>query len=137
MTKHIEIVPFRPRHRRQAGRRTQRNVNLRTPHPARVARLLALAHHIEARIASGEFRDYAAVARAHGLTRARLTQIMNLLLLAPAIQEDILHLEVLPGPEPVTERQLRQILKSVVWQEQRAMWHALLASRRPTNANLR
>jgi hypothetical protein len=44
------------------------------------------------------------VARAHGLTRARFTQVMNLLLLAPPIQEDVLHLEVLLGREPISER---------------------------------
>ena len=95
---------------------------LRTPHPARVARLLALAHDIETRIEAGELRDYADVARAHGLTRARLTQVMNLLLLAPPIQEDVLHLEVLPGREPISERDLRRVLQSLVWEEQIATW---------------
>jgi len=38
----------------------------------------------------GEMRDYADVARLGYVTRARLTQIMNLLLLAPDIQEALL-----------------------------------------------
>jgi hypothetical protein len=42
-----------------------------------------LAHRIDAMVRTGEFRDYADAARALGLTRARITQITNLLLLAP------------------------------------------------------
>lgn len=115
----VENIAFQPRHRRRA----EREEGLRTPHPGRVARLLALAHDIEARIEAGE-RDDADVARAHGLTRARLTQVMNLLLLAPPIQEDVLHLEVLPGREPISERDLRRVLASLVWEEQVARWRA-------------
>ena len=122
----VEKIAFQPRHRRQAFRRAEREEGLRTPHPARVSRLLALAHDIEARIEAGEFRDYADVARAHGLTRARLTQAMNLLLLAPPIQEDVLHLEVLPGREPISERDLRRVLKSLVWEEQVTTWRTVL-----------
>jgi hypothetical protein len=118
----VEKIAFRPRHRRQASRRAVREEGLRSPHPARVARLLALAHDIEARIEAGEYHDYADVARAHGLTRARLTQVMNLLLLAPSIQEEILHLDVLPGREPISERHLRRVLKSLVWEEQVVVW---------------
>jgi hypothetical protein len=118
----VEKIAFKPRHRRQAFRRAEREAGLRTPHPARVGRLLALAHDIEARIEAGEFHDYADVARAHGLTRARLTQVMNLLLLAPSIQEEVLHLEVLPGREPISERHLRRVLRSLVWEEQVAVW---------------
>jgi hypothetical protein len=125
MSKLVETVAFKPRHLKHATRRTEREEGLRTPHPARVARLLALAHDIEARIEAGEFRDYADVARAHGLTRARLTQVMNLLLLAPPIQEDVLHLEVLPGREPVTERDLRRVLQSLVWEDQIAAWRTI------------
>lgn len=122
MSKVVETLAFKPRHHKQRSRAAEREEGLRTSHPARVARLLALAHDIEARIEAGEFRDYADVARAHGLTRARLTQVMNLLLLAPAIQEDVLDLEVLPGREPITERDLRRVLGSLVWEEQRGIW---------------
>ena len=75
----------------------------------RVARQLALAHKIEAMIREGELRDLADAARAMGLTRARVTQVMNLLLLAPAIQEAILRLPpVTSGRDPVAERRFRR-----------------------------
>ena len=64
--------------------------------------------------------------RAQG--EARITQIMNLLLLAPDIQAEVLDLRFPPGREPVTERHLRQILASPVWREQRETW----ADVRPT-----
>jgi hypothetical protein len=120
----IEDVDFRPRQSQQSVRRVEREEGLRTPHPARVARLLALAHDIEARIEAGEYRDYAEVAEVHGLSRARLTQVMNLLLLAPVIQEEVLFLEVLPGQE-VAERVLRRALGSLMWDEQMEVWKGI------------
>jgi hypothetical protein len=54
---------------------------------------------------------------------------MNLLLLAPPIQEDVLHLEVLPGREPISERDLRRVLQSLIWEEQVAAWRALAPAR--------
>lgn len=53
--------------------------------PARVAVTLALAHTIQRAIDSGEIRDQAEAARRLGLTRARLTQILDLTLLAPDV----------------------------------------------------
>src|SRR5262245_11018526 len=50
--------------------------------PAKLAQLLALAHHIEALIHKGAVRDRADVARRLGLTRGRITQILDLTLLA-------------------------------------------------------
>jgi hypothetical protein len=122
MDKATQDVDFRPLQSTRAVRRAEREEGLRTPHPARVARLLALAHDIAARIDAGEYRDYAEVAEVHGLSRARLTQVMNFLLLAPAIQEEVLFLEVLPGREPIAERVLRRVLESLVWEEQMAVW---------------
>ena len=60
------------------------------------------------------------------LASARVTQIMNLLGLAPDLQEEIFFLPpVTEGQPVVTERHLRQVLKTVVWSEQRARWAAI------------
>src|ERR1043166_7045122 len=56
----------------------------------RVSRLMALAIHVDELIRAGEIKDYAEAARLAQVTRARMTQIMNLLNLAPDIQEEIL-----------------------------------------------
>jgi len=76
----------------------------------RVARLLALAHRFREHFESGQVRDYAEVARLAGVSRARVTQVMSLLYLAPDIQEAILDLpRVHSRPDPLTERGLRNI----------------------------
>ena len=90
-----------------------------------VVRLLALAHEIDRRIRDGELRDLAHAAEVLGLTRARVTQITQLLLLAPEIQEAILELPPTRGRDPVTERQLRQIAAEPDWTTQLAMWRRI------------
>ena len=63
-------------------------------------------------------RDLADAARAIGVTRARMTQIMNLLLLAPEIQEAILDLRsATSGRDPVSERALRRIVAEPDWDD--------------------
>ncbi len=88
----------------------------------RVARLLALAHKIDSMIRNGELDDMAEAARRLNLTRARVTQITNLLLLAPEIQGAILNMPlVADGCDPVTERQLRPIAAEPDWNNQLSM----------------
>lgn len=93
-----------------------------SPRIPRVARLLALAHQIDDEIRAGRIRDLADAARLAGVTRARMTQIANLLLLAPEIQEAVLCAtgEHVPG-----ERELRAIVRQPLWDEQLAAWRAL------------
>ena len=89
----------------------------------RVARLMALAIRFERLVEEGHVEDYAEIARFGHVTRARLTQIMNLLNLAPDIQEKILFLPcVTRGRDPITERQLRPIASQPDWSEQRRLW---------------
>ena len=92
----------------------------------RVARLLALAHRIDAMVATGELRDLAHAAAMCGVTRPRMTQIASLTLLAPAIQLQILDLPpVAKGRDPITERNLRPITAEPRWEEQIRMWQEL------------
>jgi len=52
-----------------------------------------------------------------------MTQIMNLLNLAPDIQEEILFLpHAGAGREPVSERHVRHIAGVAEWREQRHLW---------------
>jgi ParB-like chromosome segregation protein Spo0J len=69
--------------------------------PARLAIMLAFAHKIQQAIDRGAVRDRAEVARRLGLTRARVTQHLDLTLLAPDIQEQILFAESVDGLEPM------------------------------------
>jgi hypothetical protein len=89
--------------------------------PAHVARMLALAHHVAEAIDAGQLADQAAVARVLGFTRARLSQLLDLTLLAPDIQEEVLHLEAIDSREPMPERDLRS-LSRLPWAAQRSVW---------------
>ena len=60
------------------------------------------------------------------VTLARITQIMNLLNLAPDIQEVLLYLPpVERGKDPTTERDLRPIAAMPDWSKQRVTGLAL------------
>jgi hypothetical protein len=85
----------------------------------RIARLMALAIRFEGLLREETIRDYAELARLGRVTRARMTQIMKLLHLAPDIQEQILFLPLMRG---LNERNLRPIASRVDWEEQRRMF---------------
>ena len=93
--------------------------------PAHVARQLALAHHLQRAIDRGVFLDQAALARKLGLTRARVSQLFDLLMLAADLQEQVLALEAVDGAEPMAERTLRAVAHAGTWAEQRAAWGKL------------
>ena len=94
----------------------------------RVARLMALAIQLERLIAENRVPNYAALARLAHVSRARITQITNLTLLAPDIQEAILFLPpVHQGPDTIIERDLRPIAAELNWTRQRMLWAALLS----------
>ena len=89
----------------------------------RISRLMALAIRFEGLVQGGVVKDYAELARLGQVTRARLTQIMNLLSLAPDIQEAILFLAEVRGErEAMSERRLRQTASRLDWRRQRASW---------------
>ena len=58
------------------------------------------------------------------VSRARITQIMNLLNLAPDIQEALLLCSD-RGDRPLVERDLRPIAAEADWRRQRQMWETL------------
>jgi hypothetical protein len=90
----------------------------------RIARLMALAIRFDNLLRRGEVRDYAELARLGHVTRARVTQIMNLLNLAPDIQEAILFLPLTEiGRDPVKEWQVRPMAAEVKWERQRRIFH--------------
>ena len=91
---------------------------------------MALAIHLDGQLRRGELSDYAQIARLGQVSRARITQIMSLLNLAPDIQEAILFLpHTVRGRDPIRESHLRPLTAVPDWREQRRMWRALLASR--------
>ena len=93
----------------------------------RVSRLMALAIHFGRLLSEGVVADYTELARRGSVTRARITQIMNLLHLAPDIQERLLFLKpVLRGRGPLTEHALREVIAQPCWATQRRILNRLL-----------
>lgn len=92
-----------------------------------VVRLLVLAHQIDEVLAAGRVESYAEVAMQLGISRARLSQIMKLLTLAPDIQERILTADA-SILSFLTERTLRPVLRHADWSHQRKHFTELLLS---------
>ncbi|MBE2253186.1 MAG: hypothetical protein IAE78_26880 [Myxococcus sp.] len=119
---------------RRQGRRVELTNTPPTPpeprapvrRPAKVARMLALAHHLQRLIDEGLVADRAALARKLGLTRARVTQLLDLLLLAPHIQEAVLALQAVDGVELFSEKSLRDVAHVGNWEHQVAVWECRL-----------
>lgn len=92
----------------------------------RISRLMALAVRFDQLIRDGVVADQAELARVGRVSRARLTQIMDLLQLAPEIQEDLLTLpSVERGRDRISERDMRPIAALSDWRRQRKMWTPL------------
>lgn len=92
----------------------------------RVARLMALALHYERLMVDGAVTTQAEIASLCHVTRARVTQIMNMLHLAPDIQEAILFLPpTIAGRDRLHERDIRPIVAQPDWDRQRALWTEL------------
>jgi hypothetical protein len=95
----------------------------------RVARLMALALRCEELIRTGQIVSYSAVASLGHVTRARVCQIMNLLCLAPDLQEQVLFLpRTERGRDPIILADLQPIAAVADWCKQRRLWRQLLPS---------
>jgi hypothetical protein len=88
---------------------------------------MALALQFEKMLQNGEATDQSSLARTMQITQPRMTQIMNLLHLAPDIQETILFLpRTIKGDDPIHEKMLRPINAEISWQKQRSMWQEMI-----------
>ena len=112
----------------------RRRSSVREPTPAaqsprripRIARLMALARHVEALVRSGTVESYAVAARLGRVSRARLSQIIGLLNLAPDLQEQLLYLEQpMRGRSAPVLRQVLIVAAALDWNEQRRRWRRL------------
>jgi len=92
-----------------------------------VSRLMALALRFDGLVRSGAVRDYAELARLGHVTRARVSQVMNLLNLAPDLQEQILFLpRTERGRAPLILADLQPIASVLDWKKQRQLFVKIL-----------
>jgi hypothetical protein len=93
----------------------------------RVARLMALALRLEELVRAGRVGSYSELASLGHVTRARVSQVMSLLHLAPDIQEALLFLPPTErGRDPIILADLMPIAARIDWRTQRRLWRRLL-----------
>jgi hypothetical protein len=127
----------RPVHFRRGGHGGRKELREGKAAPAlppgrvpRIARLMALAIRLEEQVRTGVVASYSEVAAVGHVTRARVSQIMNLVNLAPDIQEALLHLpRTESGRDVIHLRQLQPIASVLEWRTQRLLWAGLIAGR--------
>jgi hypothetical protein len=91
--------------------------------------MMALAIHLRELVDNGQVKDYTTLAELGHVSRARITQIMDLTLLAPDIQEALLFLpKIERGRDRLNERMLRGIAAESMWARQREKWRELRIS---------
>jgi hypothetical protein len=89
----------------------------------RITRYMALAIYYEGLIREGHIHDYAEIATLGHVTRARVTQIMNLRLLAPDLQEQLLNVpRIEQGRDTICLRMFQTIALEPSWKNQREQW---------------
>jgi hypothetical protein len=87
---------------------------------------MALALRLDELVRTGVVPNYAELARLGHVSRARISQIVSLLALAPDIQESLLFLPTVErGRDPIHLRLLQPLTAILDWQQQRRFWHAL------------
>lgn len=92
----------------------------------RVTQVVALAIQFQEMIQKCEARDYADLARLGCLTRERMSQIMELIWLAPDIQREILEFPPRGATRfPISEVAVRKIAAHLAWHDQRESWQQL------------
>jgi hypothetical protein len=91
--------------------------------PPRITRLVALAIRFEDLLRNGVVKDYSELARLGGVSRTRVTQIMNLRNLAPAIQAQLLFQSA--GESLIQECGVRRMAEEKEWRRQMKMFREL------------
>ena len=89
----------------------------------RISHLMALVIHFDRLVRVGIVKNYADIARLGHVSRSRVSQVMDLLNLAPDIQEALLFLPpTIRGPDAVRDPDIRPIAAEVDWGRQRGRW---------------
>jgi hypothetical protein len=88
---------------------------------------MAIAIHFDQLISEGAIEDFAEIARLENVSRARVTQVLNLRLLAPDIQEALLRLprRTTSGHDRFNFREVQSIALESDWKVQRRKWNEL------------
>ena len=117
----LKLQPSPIRNRSKAAP-TKQSVETYQGKVPRISRLMALAIEMDALLRAGEVQDLAELAKLGHVTQPRVSQILNLTLLAPDIQEKLLNLPpIVQGKSTIHEKMLRPVAAEVDWDVQREM----------------
>lgn len=112
--------------RRRVGEAKKKSSPAQAGRIPRISRLMAVAIRLEHLLLTGQVSDVTELARLGHVTQPRMSQILNLALLAPDIQEELLFLpRVETGKPTIHEKMLRPVSAEMDWEKQREMWRAL------------
>ncbi len=87
----------------------------------RVRRNLILAHQLQHLMDTGRIKSMKQASEWLGLSEIRISQVLNILLLSPQLQEEILSLDNTLISQ-IPEYKLRPILNEILWEKQRELW---------------
>jgi hypothetical protein len=87
---------------------------------------LILAHQIQKSLAKGMLKDLKQTADCLNISHIKIYLIMNMLMLAPSIQEDILLSDNANIPL-IPEYKIHEICREIIWEKQKEMWQEIKA----------
>ena len=89
---------------------------------------MALALRLDELVRTGQVGSYSALATLGHVSRARISQILNLIHLAPDLQEVLLFLPPTQrGRDPIILADLQPIAAACDWRRQRRLWRRLVS----------
>jgi hypothetical protein len=126
---HYRLALPRGRHSLRHDRASNQWTEPLSPQLPRVTRLMALAIRFEGLLTQHPELSYTDLARLSGVCRSRITEILNLLHLAPDLQERLLFLEPNPhGRDQIHEPALRRLSQIYDWNEQRHQFEGIFSA---------
>ena len=91
-----------------------------------VRKYLILVHHIQRLIDQGRIKHSSEACKWLNMCSSHMYRIMNLLLLCPQIQDEILNNDS-PAIQALSEYKLRDIPSEPIWEKQLLLWQKLLS----------
>lgn len=105
------------------------------PETSRVVELLQMAKEWQRQLEAGDVDTQAEITRREGITRARVTQVMAMLRLAPEIQQSILSMPDTVRRPIITERALRPIAQTADLDDQRLRFQELIGKQKGSGSD--
>ena len=124
VTRKFHFTKGRKSSRKIAPGKKPKQIKTRKPN---VSKLLALAIYYKKFLAENPEISLSMLAKAEKVSRARMTQIMNLNFLSPDIQWAVLSLpQTTAGRDKITSSKLQKIALTADWDAQQFLWRELI-----------